>query len=55
MANKQIKRCLTLLMIREIQNKAINRNYFTAKETTWANIKVPKMWGKCNFSALLGE
>jgi len=32
MANKQIKRCLSLLIIREMQNKVRNEYYFTPKE-----------------------
>lgn len=52
-ANKQIKRCLTLLIIREMQNKVRNGYYLTPKDKIRDNIKLPGVWGKCNPYALL--
>lgn len=50
------KRCLTLLITREMQNKVRNGYNFKSKDTIWGNIKLPKMWGKCNlYASLAGE
>lgn len=37
-----------------MQNKVRNRYCFASKGKTCDNIKLPKIWGKCNFHALLG-
>lgn len=46
MANIQIQ---MFNLINDQRKPKRNGCHFTAKGKIWDNIKVPKMWGKCNF------